>query len=154
MDIKHCNTCKKEKIHSEFHIRAASPDGLSAKCKSCASEYDKTRANLPHRVAARAAYRNTENGKISVSKAKKKYDSSEKKLACIQRHRAKHPKKYKARQAVGNAIRDGVLVRGDCEVCGDQKTHGHHDDYNKPLDVRWLCTTHHAAWHKENKPID
>lgn len=83
MDIKHCNTCNKEKIHSEFHIRAASPDGLSAKCKDCAKEYDNARANLPHRVAARAAYRNTENGKISVSKAKKKYDSSEKKLVVV-----------------------------------------------------------------------
>jgi formylmethanofuran dehydrogenase subunit E len=45
------------------------------------------------------------------------------------------------------------LARLACEVCGDKKAEAHHDDYSKPLDVRWLCTTHHAEWHKHNTPI-
>lgn len=61
------------------------------------------------------------------------------------------PRKYKARMKVGNAIRDGKIVRGPCEVCGERRNvHAHHDDYSYPLDVRWLCAPHHSQWHREN----
>jgi hypothetical protein len=43
------------------------------------------------------------------------------------------------------ALRDHELCPKECEVCGNPKTQGHHDDYSKPLDVRWLCAKHHAA---------
>ena len=51
--------------------------------------------------------------------------------------------KLKAVSAVGHAIRDGYLVRQPCEVCGNPKSQGHHEDYSKPLEVVWLCQTHH-----------
>ena len=44
------------------------------------------------------------------------------------------------------------MTRQPCEVCGNAKAQAHHDDYGKPLDVRWLCTTHHAEWHRHNTP--
>jgi hypothetical protein len=60
---------------------------------------------------------------------------------------------YEARRraiaTVNNAIRAGKLVREACENCGDYPTHGHHDDYSRPLDVRWLCPPCHAAQHAE-----
>lgn len=56
----------------------------------------------------------------------------------------------KCHTAVGKAVREGILVRKPCQVCGAGKgIHGHHDDYSKPLDVKWLCPTHHRARHKE-----
>ena len=45
-----------------------------------------------------------------------------------------------------NAIRDGKMERLSCEVCG-AKAQAHHDDYSKPLDVRWLCFKHHREHH-------
>ncbi len=33
--MKHCNTCNTTKSKEDFHKRAASKDGLSAKCKNC-----------------------------------------------------------------------------------------------------------------------
>lgn len=31
----------------------------------------------------------------------------------------------------------------ECETIGE----AHHDDYSKPLDVRWLCKLHHEELH-------
>ena len=53
---------------------------------------------------------------------------------------------------VANAIVSGRLAKNPCEICGAEKAEAHHDDYNKPLEVRWLCKTHHTEWHKNNKP--
>ena len=45
------------------------------------------------------------------------------------------------------AIKAGELVRRPCEKCGREPTHAHHDDYAKPLTVRWLCPQHHTELH-------
>jgi len=47
-----------------------------------------------------------------------------------------------------DAIRRGKLVRLPCEVCGKKRVDGHHSDYNRPLDVKWLCRTHHIEEHQ------
>src|SRR5688572_29793626 len=39
---------------------------------------------------------------------------------------------------VGYAIKKGILIPAPCEECGAPESHAHHDDYNKPLEVRWL----------------
>jgi len=55
--------------------------------------------------------------------------------------------KRKAREMIYRAVRSGLLSRGPCENCGNPDTQGHHDDYSRPLDVRWLCSTCHTAVH-------
>lgn len=46
-------------------------------------------------------------------------------------------------------IRRGLLIPKPCEKCGSsKKVEAHHDDYNKPYDVRWLCFKHHREHHK------
>lgn len=62
------------------------------------------------------------------------------------RYRAANPEKRAAHQAVQTALRNGSMVRRGCEVCG-AKASAHHDDYTKPLDVRWLCHAHHMEHH-------
>jgi hypothetical protein len=43
------------------------------------------------------------------------------------------------------ALRDGILVKGPCAVCHTtQDIEGHHKDHTKPLEVEWLCASHHA----------
>lgn len=80
------------------------------------------------------------------------------------RYSRKHPNPVQ--RSARNKVRD-ALVRGElttpngCEVCGrtqfrvdgGRAIQAHHDDYTKPLDVRWLCAKCHNKWHRENKAI-
>ncbi len=70
-----------------------------------------------------------------------------------QEYRAKRSRKTGgANHKINNAIKEGKVSRLPCEVCGGEPAEAHHDDYNKPLDVRWLCKKCHTEWHKYNKP--
>lgn len=60
--------------------------------------------------------------------------------------------KRKARIAVGNAIRDGIMVKADaCFFCSATGAlHAHHPDYSRPYDVFWLCPQCHGKLHTIN----
>jgi hypothetical protein len=59
-----------------------------------------------------------------------------------------NPEVYRARNAVAQAVAAGRLQKKPCEVCGTTKSvQGHHEDYSRALDVRWLCPRHHRAIH-------
>lgn len=47
------------------------------------------------------------------------------------------------------AIRTGCLIRQPCEMCGAQSVQAHHDDYVKPLEIRWLCRSCHRKHHEK-----
>lgn len=134
--MKICGKCNIEKQPEEFHKRKASQDGLSACCKTCQKEYDSARLRDPKRMQARLDYQKTK-GKDAHNRATKKW-------------LANNTIKRSAHILVGNHIRAGKLIKCACEICGDENTNAHHDDYAKPLEVRWLCDIHHAEWHKEN----
>lgn len=149
--MRTCRLCKVEKPLMDYYVHASG--NLQRECKECwkayvkanrlarasqYQDYERGRANLPHRVEARKEYAQTEQGREAFRRASKRY---------VERY----PAKKAATTAVKNAIRDGRLIRQPCECCGAW-AQAHHDDYSKPLDVRWLCPKHHAEWHKHNTP--
>lgn len=69
------------------------------------------------------------------------------KAAQMRAYRVEHADRHAARLAVRRAIESGAMLRQPCEKCGAEPAHGHHDDYSKPLDVRWLCPVHHREHH-------
>jgi len=54
-----------------------------------------------------------------------------------------------AHRLVHKAVRSGKLVRPDrCDGCGlERRLEAHHEDYSKPLEVRWLCRSCHRRRH-------
>jgi uncharacterized protein YdaU (DUF1376 family) len=66
---------------------------------------------------------------------------------------AVHRTRERARGQARRALARGALIRKPCEVCGNDAVEMHHDDYDKPLDVRWLCKRHHDEFHNRIVPL-
>lgn len=138
--FKECFKCKFVKPLDEFYKHSKMADGHLNKCKDCAKndvskhrsenlekirEYDRARGRTPKRI------------KLSkeVAKAWRKEDA----------------RRVRAHSAVARAIRKGSLIRCPCERCENPKSVAHHEDYDKPLEVMWLCDPCHKQRHKELK---
>ena len=131
--MKRCNSCKEIKEQTEFHKCSSVADGLQHQCKSCRKSYQ-------------SAYRKTEKGRARDAR----YNSSLKARENYKKYKDKHPKIKTAHQVIKNEIRSGRLLKQSCESCGAKVAQCHHDNYDNPLDIRWLCDSCHRVWHKEN----
>lgn len=91
----------------------------------------------------------SENDRKRYKEYGKRPEVRKKKAEDQARYRAspEYQQRLFARAQVKNAIKSGTLLRQPCEVCDKQKADAHHDDYSKPLSVRWLCRTHHTEFH-------
>lgn len=144
-----CKICQSEKPSTEFYYIPKSQN--KSVCKKCFCDratnyrkgnlekiqaYDRARGRTEERLA-----KNREHSKLVRSESRK-YG-----INWMERN----PEKRASHIILGNAIRDGRITRQACEVCGEIKSEAHHDDYAKPLEVRWLCRKHHAELHRKYK---
>ena len=126
-------------------------------CKTCKTQYDKERylAKKPEIDSRMRDYGKTEKGREVNRAASNTYSKNGRgaqkskdwynRLKEDPKAYAEFLSKHRAQNAVHNALKRGMLVKDVCEVCGDLNVHAHHDDYNKPLEVRWLCPLHHGV---------
>lgn len=67
---------------------------------------------------------------------------------------AEREQRVRAREAVRQAVASGRLKKLSCEHLGNGcrgVVDAHHDDYSKPLEVRWLCRKHHQSHHRNER---
>jgi hypothetical protein len=128
-------------------------DGHLSKCKTCCKKhanehrannleavkaYDRKRGMLPHRVAARDLYQQTNEGKRKHAEANKRWQELQ-------------PLRKAASTILRSAVKRGRIIKPSiCQVptCIETKIEGHHPDYGQPLSVVWLCNKHHRECHK------
>ena len=138
--MKNCFKCNTVKPLSEFYKHPKMADGHVNKCKECNRNdvttnrnqniekyrsYDKARSKEPERIKASR----------EIIRAWREEDS----------------RRVLAHSSVARAVRNGILLRQPCCRCGAEKTVAHHEDYDKPLEVVWLCQPCHKQRHKELK---
>jgi hypothetical protein len=141
-----CKSCKGLFPADGFYVSNLS------KCKDCTKrDVRKNREEKVdyYRAYDRKRYRDQPKRKEAAKRAATSPEGQIAKAAATARSRREEPKKWKARNAVNNAIRDGRLERGSaCHFCGTNKRlQAHHEDYDHPLDVVWLCAGCHGKLH-------
>ena len=133
--MKTCFKCQRSLPLEEFYRHPQMADGHLGKCKDC------TKRDVGmNRVARHEKY--VEYDRVRGTGAR-----AERSARASAEWEARHPEARRAHSAVARAVRAGTLVRRPCEVCGAAKVLAHHDDYTKPLDVRWLCQSCHKSHH-------
>lgn len=132
--MKTCIRCHKELPLSSFHIAGGNADGRNNRCKECIKE-------------SHAAY--YKKNKEEILRKNREWTSTHKgRMSELSRcWRVKNREKTRAWAILGNEVRKGRVIKRPCEVCGSPKAEAHHDDYSKPLAVRWLCKDHHEERH-------
>lgn len=135
MTQKICFKCGAEKPLLEFYRHKQMADGHFNKCKDCARK-DSTKRRWK---------------KIDEVREYDRKRGSRQYRGCLKEWREKYPKKYFAHNCINNAVRHGHMKPSPCCICGTKENIvGHHDDYDRPYEVRWMCQAHHSQWHRDN----
>jgi hypothetical protein len=137
-ETKECARCHAWLSLTEFRKQATTRDGLRTWCRRCCREYLRT-YYTKHRDQFRR-YAKKQDSKYPDRAAEREYH---------RRWMNDHPEVSAAGNAVNNAITAGRIARpSNCEICeGIGNIHGHHPDYNKKLEVAWLCRQCHNRLH-------
>lgn len=147
MSLYHCRHCHIDKPIEAFYSYS------KRKCKACIQAYnDKFRKDHPELTAAKnkRSWLRRRDTFLQRHRAKPRTvvrapDYLEK----FKAYRREHREEWNAKARVRYAMLTGKISRpNSCSHCGyGCKPQAHHDDYSKPLDVRWLCVSCHRRLH-------
>ena len=146
--VYRCGKCKEFKSNGYFYRNIKSKNGLRNTCKECiakyAVEYGKSHKNA---IRLRLLKWRENNPDKARELSRKNFERRREKQCIYTRLRRKlFPEQKKAVNAINNMIRAGKIKRKKCIYC-DKIGEGHHPDYTKPLEVIWMCSSHHKRFH-------
>jgi hypothetical protein len=150
---KTCTTCNQQKCLSEFHKSRSGRYGVASVCKECVVVYHKQHylANKTNILRQTSKYQ-TEN-RDRLREVKKNWEKRNRKSIRLakKKYEQENRKVKQAHAKVLRAKKKGTLIPMPCVVCGGPNAQAHHDDYSKPLSVKWYCSLHHNQMHAKER---
>lgn len=65
-----------------------------------------------------------------------------------------YPERARVHYIIKSLFKKKKITKQPCIICGSTTyIHAHHNNYNFPLQITWLCPKCHHDWHNINKPI-
>lgn len=153
--MKSCSFCGDLKEYSQFHARKTSKDGKTSQCKECCKVFRKKHYEKnKEKELERSRKWKLENPEKNLSTQKKwRKKNKEKYRLIVKRHAESYKKrnnhKIKARRKVAYAMSVGKIKKENCKICKAENSEAHHNDYDKPLNVIWLCQKCHKKEHRK-----
>ena len=147
---------EKEQEYAREYARKLRKENYQ-KYKENKDRWEKENPNKAREIRKKAVKKWTEKNKNKLKENAKEWRKKNPKKLYEYRKKARkldkerYPQKYNSRRFFQMALRIGYIVRPDsCSRCQKEcKPEGHHPDYNKPLDVIWLCKQCHVEEHSK-----
>jgi len=139
-----CSSCREWVSVDGFNKLKSAPSGRQYQCRKCdragcvRSYRKRIKTDPAFKRRASRVFRSNHPGHS---------------IAALAAWRAANPEKFRAYKIIYSAVRSGAIDRPSaCCRCGNEVLdtrcmHAHHHDYDKPLDVEWLCSGCHGRRH-------
>lgn len=133
--MRTCRLCDEDRPLEDYYDHPHGQDGKDTKCKEC----------------AKAMARKARAARIDYYREYDRARGNRQGYEYTKQFRSQYPNKARAHRLLNYYVRAGRIEKQPCEACGTvERVVAHHDDYAKPLEVRWLCQAHHCQWHAKH----
>lgn len=138
-----CGTCREWRRSSEYYSDKRTPNGLKSSCKEC---------HLACSLRTRNSDLARESNRLHMARARQKDPEKFRERDRLRKRPV--DEKVRARSLLNGAVQCGRINKPQtCESCGVMgRITAHHENYSKPLDVKWLCYECHGALHRKKVP--
>ena len=164
----YCNACRRKKDNENRLAKGITKKHQTGKCPCGEERASYSKAYCVDCLSARSKERRqiiplTREQKDAINERLRKKRSEivrvlnpDQEETRLQYHLASLAKeqyviKHRVRALTRAYIKSGRLIKLPCEICKTvENVEAHHDDYTKPMSIRWLCRKHHREYHKIN----
>jgi hypothetical protein len=154
--LRRCARCSESKPLSAFYYvkRASGKSRYGAYCRPCvtAAHREWRTKNRERVLDGERRWRAENSEHLSEQTRQWRARNPEAFAASSRAWKVRNPERIRIQQRasfhVQQALKQGTLVRpSTCATCGKGGSiTAAHNDYSRPLDVRWLCRSCHSRW--------
>lgn len=162
--MKICRRCNEERDLKLFRKR--SNGSIRHRCIYCDRECTKHHywKNRESELQKNKEYRE-KNKEILAEKRRKRKGIEKKRVGLdpvkfkinvkkrLKNYKEKYPEKIRAHELLRYALKKGDVIKDDkCQMCEEEKKlEAHHENYDEPFNVVWLCRQCHIKLHRIKK---